>query len=102
MGVDLQKSRKGGETVLASRSGRITYAKRMQGYGNIVSIFHKDGYATRYAHLKSFKVKTGTLVETGQPVGIVGRTGRASTPHLHFEVITPDGKFVDPMYFLNH
>lgn len=101
MGVDLQRSRKGGETVLASRSGRVTYTKRMKGYGNIVSLFHKDGYATRYAHLKSFLVKTGTRVEAGQPIGLVGQTGRASTPHLHFEIITPDGKFIDPLYFLN-
>lgn len=101
MGIDLQKGRRGGEAVLASRSGRVTYAKRMQGYGNIISVFHKDGYSTRYAHLKKFTVKPGAIVEAGQPIGIVGQTGRASTPHLHFEVITPDGKFIDPMYFLD-
>jgi murein DD-endopeptidase MepM/ murein hydrolase activator NlpD len=101
MGVDLQRSRKGGEQVLASRGGRISFAKVMSGYGRIVSILHKDGYVTRYAHLKTFLVKTGERVDAGDPVGIVGKTGRASTPHLHFEVLTPEGKFIDPMYFLD-
>lgn len=100
-GVDLQKSRKGGEPVLASRAGRITYAGRLSGYGNMVEIKHADGFVTRYAHLSKILVRKGRNVTAGQSLGHVGRTGRATTPHLHFEVLTPHLKYVDPAFYLS-
>ncbi len=99
-GVDLQKSRKGGETVLSARAGRVMSVGWIKGYGNQIRLDHADGYQTRYAHLKTVKVKLGQKVAAHEPVGTVGATGRASTPHLHFEIITPDGYFIDPLLLL--
>jgi murein DD-endopeptidase MepM/ murein hydrolase activator NlpD len=99
-GIDLRSSRAGGDPVRAAREGRVIQAGTMRGYGRIVSIRHDDGFLTRYAHLKSIKVKAGQRVKTGEVVGSVGRTGRASTPHLHFETLTPSGKYADPAMIL--
>lgn len=102
MGVDLQKSRRGGDYVLATRSGKVIASKRMRGYGRLIAIHHDDGYVSRYAHLRQYLVKPGMRVEAGDKIGIVGQTGRASTPHLHFEILTPGGKFIDPMTLLGN
>lgn len=99
-GIDLRSSRKGGEPVRAARDGRVIQAGIMRGYGRIVSIRHEDGFMTRYAHLRAFRVKAGQRVEAGDVVGFVGRSGRASTPHLHFETLTPSGKYADPAALL--
>src|SRR5262245_43021716 len=56
-GVDLQKSRAGGEPVLASRAGVVVRAQTMSGYGRMVEIRHEDGFSTRYAHLKKIDVR---------------------------------------------
>jgi murein DD-endopeptidase MepM/ murein hydrolase activator NlpD len=101
-GIDLQKNRKGGDLVLASRPGKVVSAQNFSGYGKAVMILHKDGYRSRYAHLRGYKVKVGQKVKAKQPIGIVGQTGRATTPHLHFEILTPDGKFIDPAFFLSN
>ncbi len=61
---------------------------------------HDDGFKTRYAHLKSFKVTLGQKVKAGQVIGIVGKTGRATTAHLHFEILTPKSRFLNPRPFL--
>lgn len=99
-GIDLRESRAGGETVMASRSGKVTFAARLSGYGNLIVIKHDDGFSTRYAHLKKYLVKKGQRVRRGEGVGIVGKTGRATTPHLHFEILTPAEKFTDPARYL--
>lgn len=73
---------------------------QLRGYGNIVVIKHEDGFSSRYAHLKKFLVRKGQKVKALQPIGIVGRTGRASTAHLHFEILTPKARFLDPARYL--
>ncbi len=99
-GIDLLGRRGGGDPVLASRAGRVIYVGRLSGYGNLVSIQHYDGFVTRYAHLKSASVKKGDHVNAFQKIGIVGRTGRATTAHLHFEILTPKTRFLDPYPYL--
>jgi murein DD-endopeptidase MepM/ murein hydrolase activator NlpD len=95
-GIDLRVSRRGGEPVLAAAAGRVADIRSGGGYGNMVLLKHKDGTYTRYAHLREFRVKRDQRVERGQVLGFVGRTGRATTPHLHFEILTETFRAVDP------
>lgn len=99
-GIDLRARRGGGDPVLASRSGRVVRAETRTGYGRLVEIAHDDGYSTRYAHLRRIKVRLGQRVKQGEVIGIVGQSGRATTPHLHFEILTPGYRFVDPAIYL--
>ncbi len=99
-GIDLLSRRGGGDPVLAARAGRVTMAGRLSGYGNIIAIRHTDGFTSRYAHLKKITVKKGDRVNALQQIGTVGRTGRASTAHLHFEILTPKSRFLDPYPYL--
>jgi len=86
LGVDYAARR--GTPIVAAASGRIVYAARMGAYGKLIKIRHKDGYETRYAHMKSFRrgMKRGKKVKKGQTIGYVGTTGRSTGPHLHFEL----------------
>ena len=72
----------------------------VRGYGKQAMIEHSDGYRTRYAHMSSSNVELGQRVEQGKQIGRVGSTGHSSAPHLHFEVLTPKGQFIDPLLFL--
>lgn len=99
-GIDLQLSRSGGEPVLASRAGRVLEARRAGGYGRMVLLRHIDGFYTRYGHLRAIKVRAGQDVEALQEIGRVGKSGRASGQHLHFEILTPDKRPVDPRPYL--
>lgn len=76
-----------GTPVHAIGSGRVTFAGRKSGYGNLVIIQHDKRYSTRYAHLSAFGkgIVAGSNVEQGQIIGKVGATGLATGPHLHFE-----------------
>ena len=88
-GVDLLAA--AGTPVRAAASGRVALVQspsRSSGYGNFVCLQHRPALATCYAHLSAVaaRVRPGELVRRGQVVGLVGSTGSASTPHLHFEV----------------
>lgn len=89
-----------GTPVRSARSGHVIYANnRISGYGNMIIVRHPGQFATVYAHLSRFHVRRGQYVAKGQLIGRVGRTGRATSPHLHFEV--RDGQSaVDPLPFL--
>ncbi len=65
------------------------------GYGNYVCVKHSNGAESRYGHLSRILVKKGARVEQGQRIGLVGKTGRATGPHLHFELLIA-GKHIDP------
>jgi len=65
--------------------GVVVFAGRYSGYGNLVTILHAEGYTSHYGHLNSFSVKIGESLKPGDVIGRVGRTGRATGPHLHFE-----------------
>ena len=74
--------------IYASAAGVVLYAGRdFSGYGKLIIIEHQgDRWASFYAHLNSFKVKEGSRVRAGQLIGRMGRTGRATGVHLHFEI----------------
>ncbi len=73
------------DEVYAAFDGEVRMAKRYSGYGNLVVIRHKNGLETYYGHLNAIKVKINQEVKAGDLIGLGGRTGRASTTHLHFE-----------------
>lgn len=85
-----------GTPVRASASGIVRFAGTAGGYGRMVEIAHGDGLSTRYAHLSRILVVPGQPVHQGEIVALVGATGRATGPHLHFE-IRAGGRAVDPL-----
>lgn len=88
-----------GTPVCAARGGRVLYSDLLRGYGNLVILEHADGYATVYAHNRDNRVVAGARVEQGDPIGVVGRTGKTSGPNLHFE-IRKDNVARNPLYYL--
>ena len=88
-----------GSNVMAVAAGVVTWAGERTGYGNLVEINHGDGYVTRYAHNERTLVKVGETVKRGEPVALMGSTGRSTGPHVHFEVIR-NGRQVDPLSFI--
>jgi Peptidase family M23 len=83
-GVDLASGT--GRVVSAAAKGFVVRAGWMGGYGLVVEVRHDGELTTRYGHLSAILCAPGDAVETGQPLGLVGRTGKATGPHLHFEV----------------
>jgi murein DD-endopeptidase MepM/ murein hydrolase activator NlpD len=92
-GVDLSAPK--GTRILASRSGKVTFAGDAGGYGLLVIVDHGQGVETRYAHASALLVKVGQTVRAGQTIAKVGNTGTSTAPHLHFE-IRRHGRPVDP------
>ncbi|GIX07277.1 MAG: hypothetical protein KatS3mg115_1680 [Candidatus Poribacteria bacterium] len=88
-----------GARVVAARSGRVIYAGRLGGYGNLVVIDHGGGVTTRYAHLQRIVVRRGQRVRQGATLGYTGSTGYSTGPHLHFEIRIND-RAVDPARYL--
>lgn len=90
-----------GTTVISVVNGEVVSVKSSaKGYGKSILIKGEDGRAYRYAHLSAQDVKQGQTVQAGQTIGKVGSTGNSTGPHLHFEVIGPDGRFINPEKFL--
>ena len=85
-----------GTEVWATARGRVTHAGLKGGFGKMVEIEHPNGYRTRYAHLRRVFVRRGQQVSKRDPVGQVGSTGRATGPHLHYELLR-NGKHMDPV-----
>lgn len=88
-------------SIYAAEDGLVIYAGRdFTGYGNLIIIEHgNDTWASFYAHLNSFKVREGSRVQKGELIGLMGKTGRATGVHLHFEIRykrTP----IDPLLYL--
>ncbi len=84
-GVDLRGGN--GIPVAAAASGTVTHTRRgKKGYGNFVKITHSSGYVTLYAHMLEIWVKKDQFMEPGEFLGTVGSSGRATGPHLHYEV----------------
>ena len=98
-GVDLSATL--GSRVSATAAGKVVVAGyQHNGYGNIVEIKHANGFMTKYAHLNKIYVKKGDNVVYNQAIGEVGRTGRATGSHLHYEVLY-NGRNVNPLTFVN-
>jgi len=76
-----------GTPIRAVGDGKVIFAGRSGGYGNVVKIQHGQTYQTRYAHMSKFQkgVRSGSTVKQGQIIGYVGSTGLATGPHLHYE-----------------
>jgi murein DD-endopeptidase MepM/ murein hydrolase activator NlpD len=96
-GIDIAAPQ--GSPVRSIAAGTVSFAGAMGDYGNCVVIDHGDGTQSRYAHCADLRVATGQTIEAGHEVGTVGATGRATGPHLHFEV-RRDGLARDPIEFL--
>jgi murein DD-endopeptidase MepM/ murein hydrolase activator NlpD len=93
-GIDLIASR--GTPIAAAAPGRVAFAGFARGgWGKLVVVDHRDGVRTMYAHLSSIAVRRGATLHTGEKLGLVGATGDATGPHLHFEVRLR-GAAVDP------
>jgi len=96
-GVDYRAPR--GTPVFAAGPGVVRIARRKSGYGRVIMLDHGAGVETRYAHLQSIEVDAGERVSAGARIGSVGSTGRATGPHLHFE-LRIDGDAHDPQEVL--
>ena len=96
-GVDFAGTK--GSEVVAVASGAVTWAGSRQGFGKLLEIDHGNGYITRYAHNDQLLVKAGDGIIAGQEIAKMGSTGRASSPHVHFEVLYK-GKAVNPYKFV--
>ncbi len=83
-----------GTPVQAIASGRVAYAGRKGGDGNLVKLIHARGYETYYMHLSRILVRDGQMVHQGQTIGLVGQTGLATGPHLDFR-LQQNGRFVN-------
>ncbi|HBN09177.1 MAG TPA: hypothetical protein DD435_11210 [Cyanobacteria bacterium UBA8530] len=83
-GIDIPKSP--GSAIHAAQDGVVIRSSWFSDYGKVVDIAHSDGLVTRYAHCSKLLVGIGERVSQGETIALVGSTGRASTPHLHFEV----------------
>ena len=88
-----------GAPVLAAARGKILTAEFDAKKGYYIEIAHEEGYSTLYAHLKEMKVSAGDMVNQGDEIGSVGKTGQATGAHLHFE-LQKDGQLVDPGEFM--
>ncbi len=87
-----------GTPVMATGDGVVVHRGVRGGYGNLVEIRHRNGYTTRYAHLRRFAsgLRVGDRVLQGEVIGRVGMTGLATAPHLHYE-FRRDGRVLDPL-----
>ena len=88
-----------GSAIEATAPGKVIYSGWYGPYGNMVEIDHGNGFRTRYGHMRKLSVKKNEQVELGQKLGEMGKTGRATGTHLHYEVWFND-KVRDPMPFM--
>ncbi|HXG51321.1 MAG TPA: peptidoglycan DD-metalloendopeptidase family protein [candidate division Zixibacteria bacterium] len=88
-----------GEGIKAVEQGRVVFADRFSGYGNMLIVDHGERYYSIYAHLSEFLKKTGDLVKRGEVIGRVGDSDSLSGARLYFE-LRKDGKPVDPLAYL--
>lgn len=88
-----------GTPVLASAAGTVVCVMERGGYGLMVEIDHGGGFVTRYAHLAQAFVSLGQSVAQGETIGMVGATGNADAPMLHFE-LRVDGIAYNPRFYL--
>ena len=98
-GVDLKT--KPNDEIYAAFDGEVVASGPYYGYGNCIRIKHAYGLETLYSHQSKNMVKKGDKVNAGQVIGLTGRTGRATTEHLHFEV-SFGGKRLDPAIIFDH
>lgn len=98
-GVDIKNAPK--TNIYAAFDGVVVQSGVANGYGKCITLRHANGIETRYSHNSKNFVTVGEKVKAGQIIGTVGRTGRATTEHLHFETRVA-GKAFDPKYIFDH
>lgn len=98
-GVDLKT--KPNDEIVAAFDGEVIASGPFYGYGNCIRIRHAYGFETLYSHQSKNLVQKGDKVKAGQAIGLTGRTGRATTEHLHFEV-SCNGRRMDPAVVFDH
>jgi murein DD-endopeptidase MepM/ murein hydrolase activator NlpD len=91
---------KEGSDVIATGAGLVVWSGPRYGYGQLIEIDHGDGLTTRYGHNKTIKVRVGDVVTKGDVIGEMGRTGRATGAHVHYEVLR-NGKQLDPLPYVS-
>jgi murein DD-endopeptidase MepM/ murein hydrolase activator NlpD len=96
-GIDLDGAY--GQVVGAAAPGRVVKAGWRLGHGRQVVIEHAGGFRSSYSHLAQVLVDEGSLLGDGQPLGMLGNSGRSTAPHLHFE-ISRHGEPLDPLDLL--
>ena len=95
-GIDIAGAGCNGKNITAAADGTVITAGWISGYGNTVVVDHGGGITTLYAHAQKILVKKGDKVKRGDALSLVGMTGYATGPHLHFEV-RENGKYVNPL-----
>ncbi len=96
-GLDIAADR--GTPVRATADGTVLTAGLNGNYGYSVLVEHGFGISTRFGHLSRFAVRPGQRVRRGEAIGFVGSTGRATSPHLHYEILM-NGKPINPLVLL--
>jgi murein DD-endopeptidase MepM/ murein hydrolase activator NlpD len=96
-GIDIAAPR--GSPISVAKDGRVVFAGWYFGYGLAIVVDHGTGISTVYGHASKLLVQIGEVVETGQVIALVGSTGDATGPHLHFEIRT-NGIPLNPMKYL--
>lgn len=96
-GIDI--SADPGQPVYATATGTVQSADWNGDYGKMIVVDHGFGIVTRYAHLSGYAVRPGDKVERNQVIGYVGATGRATGPHLHYEMLV-HGQLQNPLRYL--
>ena len=97
-GIDI--ANKGGTSIYATADGVVKYTGWVPGYGRLIVINHGFGYQTRYGHLSKVLVKYKQRVKKGKKIGLMGKTGKATNTHLHYEVLYKR-KAINPKWYLN-
>ncbi len=87
--------------IYAPAPGRVAYVGPMTVRGNTVFIDHGQGIYSGYAHMKEFNVNIGDYIETGQVIGVIGKSGRVTGPHLHWDIFV-NGNAVDPFDWIDN
>jgi murein DD-endopeptidase MepM/ murein hydrolase activator NlpD len=100
-GIDIVA--KHGAPVYAPADGVVKFIGKYGAYGNLVVIDHKTGFVTKYGHLSKIIARSGQTVKRGDRIGEVGKTGRATNSHLHYEILF-NGKNLNPKdtYFFDY
>ncbi|MGH7263011.1 MAG: M23 family metallopeptidase, partial [Candidatus Rokuibacteriota bacterium] len=88
-----------GMPILAAAAGTVLFSGWEKYYGRMVKVEHENGFVTVYAHNLQNFVETGEAVRASQVIATVGRTGRASAYHLHFEIWN-ERKVFNPLFLL--
>lgn len=98
-GTDIKT--KPNDEIYAAFDGEVVFSANYAGYGNLIRVQHANGLETYYSHNSKNLVKKGDHVKAGQVIALTGRTGRATTEHLHFEMRV-NGRAVNSNKYFDH